>query len=50
MAIKAAIKAIIVNRVGDIGLLVGILGIYKATGGLSYTVVDGVLWGDNREE
>lgn len=49
MAIKAAIKAIVVNRVGDIGVLVGILGIYKATGGLSYAVVDGVLWGNNKE-
>ncbi len=49
MAIKAAIKAIIVNRIGDLGLLLGILGIYKATGGISYTVVDGVLWGSSRE-
>ena len=49
MAIKAAVKAIVVNRIGDLGLLVGILGLYKATGAVSYTVVDGVLWGSNKE-
>ena len=32
MTIKVAVKAIVVNRIGDLGLLVGILGPYKATG------------------
>ena len=47
MAIKGAVKAIIVNRLGDVGLLVGMLGIYEGSGSLSYAVVDGVLWGES---
>ena len=38
---KAAIQAMIINRIGDVGLILGIIGIYKEYGGIEYEVVYG---------
>ena len=36
---KAAIKAIIINKIGDFGLLVGILLIYVYTGSVNFNTI-----------
>ena len=40
----AAIKAFLVNRVGDLGLILGICVIYKLTGSLDFKIVFGPNW------
>jgi NADH-ubiquinone oxidoreductase chain 5 len=40
---KAAIKAILVNRIGDFGLALGILGIFFETGSVEYSIVFSVV-------
>lgn len=42
-AIKAGIKAMVVNRVGDVGMMISMMGINKATGSLTYVIVDGAM-------
>lgn len=40
---KAGIKAMVVNRVGDVGVMIGMMGMSKATGSLTYVIVDGAM-------
>lgn len=42
-ASQAAMKAMLINRVGDIGLVLAIIKIIEELGGLSYSTVDSVL-------
>lgn len=42
-ASKAAMKAMLINRVGDIGLVLAIIKIIEEFGGLEYSTVDSVL-------
>lgn len=42
-ASQAAMKAMLINRVGDIGLVLAIIKINEELGGLEYSTVDSVL-------
>lgn len=39
---KAAIKAMLVNRVGDVGLVVGIILLVKKYGTLDFAIINGL--------
>lgn len=42
-ASQAAMKAMLINRVGDIALVLAIMGVIEEFGGLEYSTVDSVL-------
>ena len=47
---KAAIKAMLINRVGDMGLVLAMLMIFKEFGALDFTTVNGLLVSPVAEE
>lgn len=47
---KAAIKAILVNRIGDVGLALGIFGIFNCTNSIDYSIVFSICSGIQNQE